>query len=109
MDGDGRLCRSGRIYRHQWKPQCLIKLIKLIFQPDTKGSYVEFLERYVNLGLIVDFCVVDFETQGQGQVVTCLGANKNGSVRIVRNEIGINEQGILVKHSFMIERSEAAD
>ncbi|KAL3643734.1 DNA damage-binding protein 1a [Castilleja foliolosa] len=59
---------------------------------DGKGSYVEVLERYVNLGPIVDFSVVDLERQGQGQVVTCSGAYKDGSLRIVRNGIGINEQ-----------------
>ncbi|XP_074558641.1 DNA damage-binding protein 1a [Curcuma longa] len=68
------------------------QLIKLNLQPDAKGSYVEVLESYVNLGPIVDFCVVDLERQGQGQVVTCSGAYKDGSLRIVRNGIGINEQ-----------------
>ncbi|XP_060203147.1 DNA damage-binding protein 1 isoform X1 [Lycium barbarum] len=68
------------------------QLVKLNLQPDTKGSYVDVLERYVNLGPIVDFCVVDLERQGQGQVVTCSGAYKDGSLRIVRNGIGINEQ-----------------
>ena len=48
-----------------------MQLIKLNLQPDAKGSYVEVLERYVNFGPIVDFCVVDLEMQGQGQVVTC--------------------------------------
>lgn len=68
------------------------QLIKLNLQPDAKGSHVEVMERYVNLGPIVDFCVVDLERQGQGQVVTCSGAYKDGSLRIVRNGIGINEQ-----------------
>ncbi|KAJ6965914.1 DNA damage-binding protein 1a [Populus alba x Populus x berolinensis] len=68
------------------------QLVKLNLQPDAKGSYVEVLDRYVNLGPIVDFCVVDLERQGQGQVVTCSGAYKDGSLRIVRNGIGINEQ-----------------
>ncbi|KAK9936890.1 hypothetical protein M0R45_013712 [Rubus argutus] len=68
------------------------QLVKLNLQPDAKGSYVEVLERYVNLGPIVDFCVVDLERQGQGQVVTCSGAYKDGSLRVVRNGIGINEQ-----------------
>ncbi|KAG5515910.1 hypothetical protein RHGRI_036826 [Rhododendron griersonianum] len=68
------------------------QLIKLNLHPDAKGSYVEVLESYVNLGPIVDFCVVDLERQGQGQVVTCSGAYKDGSLRIVRNGIGINEQ-----------------
>ncbi|KAK7274350.1 hypothetical protein RIF29_15435 [Crotalaria pallida] len=70
----------------------VMQLIKLNLQPDAKGSYVEVLERYVNLGPIVYFCVVDLERQGQGQVVTCSGAYKDGSLRIVRNGIGINEQ-----------------
>ncbi|CAN8246204.1 unnamed protein product [Cochlearia groenlandica] len=68
------------------------QLVKLNLHPDAKGSYVEVLERYINLGPIVDFCVVDLERQGQGQVVTCSGAYKDGSLRIVRNGIGINEQ-----------------
>ncbi|ONK57039.1 uncharacterized protein A4U43_C10F15940 [Asparagus officinalis] len=68
------------------------QLVKLNLQPDANGSYVEALERYVNLGPIVDFCVVDLERQGQGQVVTCSGAYKDGSLRVVRNGIGINEQ-----------------
>lgn len=78
----------------------LMQLIKLNFQPDSKGSYVEVLERYVNLGPIVDFCVVDLERQGQGQVVTCSGAYKDGSLRVVRNGIGINEQVCFLKVKF---------
>ena len=77
-----------------------MQLIKLNLQPDAKGSYVEVLERYVNLGPIVDFCVVDLERQGQGQVVTCSGAYKDGSLRIVRNGIGINEQVWLISFLF---------
>lgn len=68
------------------------QLVKLNLQPDATGSFVEILERYVNLGPIVDFCVVDLDRQGQGQVVTCSGAFKDGSIRVVRNGIGINEQ-----------------
>ncbi|XP_073392348.1 DNA damage-binding protein 1 isoform X2 [Physcomitrium patens] len=68
------------------------QLIRLNHQADVKGSYVEVLESFVNLGPIVDLCVVDLERQGQGQVVTCSGAFKDGSLRIVRNGIGINEQ-----------------
>eukprot|EP00271_Cylindrocystis_brebissonii_P010251 TRINITY_DN26392_c0_g1_i1.p1 TRINITY_DN26392_c0_g1~~TRINITY_DN26392_c0_g1_i1.p1 ORF type:complete len:1092 (+),score=241.19 TRINITY_DN26392_c0_g1_i1:211-3486(+) len=68
------------------------QLVKLTPTPSPEGSYVEILESYTQLGPIVDFCVVDLERQGQGQVVTCSGAFKNGSLRIVRNGIGINEQ-----------------
>ncbi|KAM0860241.1 hypothetical protein ACQ4PT_046665 [Festuca glaucescens] len=65
---------------------------QLNLQSDATGSFVEVLERYVNLGPIVDFCVVDLDRQGQGHVVTCSGAFKDGSIRVVRNGIGINEQ-----------------
>ncbi|CAM6089835.1 unnamed protein product [Calypogeia fissa] len=68
------------------------QLIKLNSQADARQSYVEVLESFVNLGPIVDLCVVDLERQGQGQVVTCSGAFKDGSLRIIRNGIGINEQ-----------------
>eukprot|EP00252_Welwitschia_mirabilis_P019638 TRINITY_DN4603_c0_g1_i1.p1 TRINITY_DN4603_c0_g1~~TRINITY_DN4603_c0_g1_i1.p1 ORF type:complete len:1092 (+),score=216.35 TRINITY_DN4603_c0_g1_i1:257-3532(+) len=68
------------------------QLIKLKNQRGEDSTYVEVLQSFVNLAPIVDFCVVDLDRQGQGQVVTCSGAFKDGSIRIVRNGIGINEQ-----------------
>uniref|UniRef100_A0A8C3K559 DNA damage-binding protein 1 n=1 Tax=Calidris pygmaea TaxID=425635 RepID=A0A8C3K559_9CHAR len=56
-----------------------------------QGSYVVAMETFTNLGPIVDMCVVDLERQGQGQLVTCSGAFKEGSLRIIRNGIGIHE------------------
>ncbi|GKE14731.1 DNA damage-binding protein 1, partial [Tanacetum coccineum] len=85
---------------------CLWQLVKLNVRPDAKGSYVEVLERYVNLGPIVDFCMVDLERQGQGQVVTCSGAYKGGSLRIVRNGIGINEQASVELQEDELEETE---
>jgi hypothetical protein len=35
---------------------------------DEKGSHIEVLDTVANLGPIQDFCVVDLERQGQGQV-----------------------------------------
>eukprot|EP00743_Colponemidia_sp_Colp-15_P005247 GILK01005646.1.p1 GENE.GILK01005646.1~~GILK01005646.1.p1 ORF type:complete len:1143 (+),score=205.41 GILK01005646.1:93-3431(+) len=67
------------------------QLIKLNAERNISGSYIEVVERFTNLGPIVDFCVVDLERQGQGQVVTCSGAFKDGSLRVIRNGIGINE------------------
>ena len=49
----------------------------------------------MNVGPIVDFCVVDLDRQGQGQVVTCSGTFKDGSIRVVRNGIWINEQVLI--------------
>ena len=42
-------------------------------------------------GPILDMVVVDLERQGQGQLVTCSGGFKEGSLRIIRNSIGIHE------------------
>ncbi|GLE04253.1 hypothetical protein PINS_up013164 [Pythium insidiosum] len=71
------------------------QLIKLHAEPDEEtGSYVEVLDRYVNIGPITDFCVMDLDRQGQGQIVTCSGADKDGSLRVIRNGIGINEQAV---------------
>ena len=53
------------------------------------------METFTNLGPIVDMCVVDLERQGQGQLVTCSGAYKEGSLRIIRNGIGIHEHATI--------------
>lgn len=67
------------------------QLVKLNTKADDNGSYVTVLETFTNLGPIVDMCMVDLERQGQGQLVTCSGAFKEGSLRIIRNGIGIQE------------------
>lgn len=67
------------------------QLVKLNSKPDDNGSYVTVMETFTNLAPIVDMCVVDLERQGQGQLVTCSGAFKEGSLRIIRNGIGIQE------------------
>ncbi|XP_054261134.1 DNA damage-binding protein 1 [Macrosteles quadrilineatus] len=67
------------------------QLIKLNKKPDENGSYVSVMETFTNLAPIVDMVVVDLERQGQGQLVTCSGAYKEGSLRIIRNGIGIQE------------------
>jgi DNA damage-binding protein 1 len=61
-------------------------------QADASGSFVEILEQYMNIGPIVDLCVVDLERQGQDQVITCSGAHKDGSIRAIRNGIVITNQ-----------------
>jgi len=69
------------------------QLIHLSVERDpTTKSYVEVVQTCPNLGPIVDFCVVDLDRQGQCQVVTCSGGFKDGSLRVVRNGIGIDEQ-----------------
>jgi DNA damage-binding protein 1 len=68
------------------------QLVRLQAAPDETGSHVELLESFPGLGPICDFAVVDLERQGQCQVVTCSGLGKDGSLRVVRNGVGVNEQ-----------------
>ncbi|GAM28062.1 hypothetical protein SAMD00019534_112380 [Acytostelium subglobosum LB1] len=69
------------------------QLISLCSEKDPEtDSYIRVLEHFTNLGPILDFCVVDMEKQGQGQLVTCSGTFQDGSLRIVTNGIGIAEQ-----------------
>lgn len=67
------------------------QMVKLNVAANDQGSYVQVMETFPNLGPIVDMCVVDLERQGQGQLVTCSGGFKEGSLRIIRNGIGIQE------------------
>uniref|UniRef100_A0A6B2KWM0 DNA damage-binding protein 1 n=1 Tax=Arcella intermedia TaxID=1963864 RepID=A0A6B2KWM0_9EUKA len=68
------------------------QLIKLEAEKDPEtGQLIQIIENFTNLGPIVDFCVVDMDMQGQGQIVTCSGKYKDGSLRVVRNGVGINE------------------
>lgn len=71
------------------------QLIKLNPEKDAQGTYIEVLETYDNLGPIMDMCVADLDRQGQGQAVTCSGCSKDGSLRIIRNGIGINEHAAI--------------
>ncbi|CAM9125233.1 unnamed protein product [Choristocarpus tenellus] len=68
------------------------QLIKLSPEKNSDGNYIDILDTYDNLGPIMDMCVVDLDRQGQGQAVTCSGCNKDGSLHVIRNGIGINEQ-----------------
>jgi DNA damage-binding protein 1 len=72
------------------------QLVKLLPEsnPDT-NSHTEVVQTYPHLGPITDFCIVKSMghlRQGQGQIVTCSGSAKDGSLRIIRNSIGISEQ-----------------
>lgn len=60
------------------------QLIKLNTIADENGTYVVPMETFTNLGPIMDICVVDLERQGQEQMITCSGAFKEGSLRIIR-------------------------
>jgi DNA damage-binding protein 1 len=58
----------------------------------SSSQQVEVLETHENIGPILDMCVVPSERPGQSQVVTCSGAYKDGSLRVIKSGIGIREQ-----------------
>ena len=59
---------------------------------EREHKQVEVLETYDNIGPILDMCVVPSERLRQSQVVTCSGAYKDGSLRVIKSGIGIREQ-----------------
>jgi DNA damage-binding protein 1 len=80
---------------------------QLIQLPNTVGSVdpddgdaqnsIEVLDQYNNIGPILDMIIVNNEKNGgQQQLVTCSGAYKDGSIRIIRSGIGIHEQVMLL-------------
>jgi DNA damage-binding protein 1 len=62
-------------------------------------SYLAVVEEYTNLGPILDFdlipttpgAIADANNVGQCQVITASGSSKSGSLRLVRNGIGMDE------------------
>ena len=73
----------------------LVRLHATPLPAEEGGGFVEVLESFTNLGPIVDFSVVDLDRHGQGQVVTCSGVQRDGSLRVVRNGVGIHEQAAI--------------
>ena len=55
----------------------------------SEDMHLSVLESYANLGSILDMCIVDSDKQPQ--LVTCSGYGKEGSLRVVRCGIGIQE------------------
>jgi DNA damage-binding protein 1 len=55
-------------------------------------TYLSVVEEYTHLGPIVDFDLVPMAGTGeQSQVVTASGSSKSGSLRVIRNGIGMKE------------------
>ncbi|VDD75995.1 unnamed protein product [Mesocestoides corti] len=54
-----------------------------------RNSYITVLEQFTNIGPIVDMVLL--ESKGQNQLITCSGCYKEGSLRVIRNGIGIQE------------------
>ena len=68
----------------------LIHLADGIIDKGTHKTYIQSSTEYTSLGPILDFDTVT--SNQQHAVVTCSGMGKNGTLRIIRNGIGIHEQ-----------------
>ncbi|KAJ1922112.1 DNA damage-binding protein 1a [Tieghemiomyces parasiticus] len=68
------------------------QLVRLSEKAVTPGQFVRVVDTYPNLAPIRDFCVVDTDRQGQGQMVACCGAYKGSTLRVIRNGVGIEDQ-----------------
>ena len=55
------------------------------------NGYIELIHEFDNLGPIQDMICVDLQRQGQSQIVCCSGIGSDGSLRIIKNGIGIDE------------------
>ncbi|OZC09249.1 hypothetical protein X798_03793 [Onchocerca flexuosa] len=66
------------------------QLIRLSTEPRADGTgYISLLDSYTNLAPIRDMTIM--RCNGQQQILTCSGAYKDGTIRIIRNGIGIEE------------------
>ncbi|KAI8096333.1 mono-functional DNA-alkylating methyl methanesulfonate N-term-domain-containing protein [Halteromyces radiatus] len=52
---------------------------------------LQVIENFPSLGPVIDFCVADLDKQGQPQLITCSGAGKDSSLRIIRSGVGLNQ------------------
>ena len=67
------------------------ELIRIQTDKTEEESYLTKLASYDNLGPIKSMSIVDLEKQGQGQLITATGVGRCGSLRIIRNGVGIQE------------------
>ncbi|KAI9321688.1 mono-functional DNA-alkylating methyl methanesulfonate N-term-domain-containing protein [Dichotomocladium elegans] len=107
---DGKTVRSIELSRLGWTsaPFCLAYLdndvvfvgskcgeSQLVYMNNTRKmpdeNILEVIEEFPNIGPILDFCIVDLDKQGQGQLVTCSGAGEDSTLRIIRNGVDLNE------------------
>ncbi|CAG8751765.1 14583_t:CDS:2, partial [Acaulospora colombiana] len=72
------------------------QFIKLRSEPNEQGLFLDVIDNITNLAPIHDFCVMKMERQEQqfeqSQVITCSGGIRDGSLRIIRNGVGITVQ-----------------
>lgn len=64
-------------------------------EEDQDEEEISLLASYTSLAPILDCCIVESEGGGASSVVTCSGAYKGGSLRVVRQGVGLDELAAL--------------
>lgn len=59
------------------------------------GGYLEELESFNNLAPIVDAVMVDIDSTGQKEIVTCSGGRNTGSLKVVRRGADFKEAAVV--------------
>ena len=65
-------------------------LIKIVGGDSKSGPTLEVLDTHTNLGPIANFCLLGSQS-GADQMIACSGSNRDGSIRVIRNGIGVTE------------------
>ncbi|CAH7666894.1 mono-functional DNA-alkylating methyl methanesulfonate N-term-domain-containing protein [Phakopsora pachyrhizi] len=75
----------------------LLKVFSTFFNVDSEKapSPPEVITSFTNLAPISDFCVVEDHTSSESHLVTCSGAYRDGSLRIIKHGIPILESGFI--------------
>jgi len=70
------------------------QLVRLLDDPNETGDSLEIVQSFPNIGPILDMVTVQSAqgSQAQSQLVLCSGYQKDGSLRVVRAGIGMQEQ-----------------
>ena len=81
--------------------------------PEDAAAEHEVVASYSSLSPIVDMTVMDLDRQGQCQLVTASGAYKDGSLRVVRSGIGIDEHAVVplpgIKGMWALQKETGAE
>ena len=67
-------------------------LVRLGSRRQPNGSYLEQLDDFPSLGPILDLCVVPGTQDDAAHVVTCSGFYSDGSLRVLRSGVGLQEE-----------------
>lgn len=64
-------------------------------QAELEEEDISLIASYTSLAPILDCCIVESDGGGASSVITCSGAYKGGSLRVIRQGVGLDELAAL--------------